>query len=305
MAGPMSSYGEIAAQLNVRALAEAPLAPLTTMRVGGPAAWLFVPDTTEKAARAHAALREGSLPVRLLGGGSNVIVADEGIRAVVLATHELTGEPHRIDETHIAVPAGQPVPGLVRWAAREGLAGLEFAEGIPARLGGAIRMNAGANDAWFSDVAEKLWLAADDGTVEERIVHADEFGYRDSVVARERLLVLGAVLRLELDDPQAIQARIRAFRDRRRRTQPLTERSAGCVFANWPQQSVGALIDELGLKGIRIGDAEVSRVHANFIVNRGQARASDVLALIDSVREQLERAMGSSPRLEVEIWRDQ
>ncbi|RMG46850.1 MAG: UDP-N-acetylmuramate dehydrogenase [Acidobacteria bacterium] len=298
-------YLAIARELGVVALPEEPLARYTTMRVGGPAAVLFLPRTIDQAARLHAAIAGGPLPVRFLGGGSNVIVADEGIRAAVIATHGIDGEPEREGDDRIFVPAGRPVPGLVRWAAREGLAGLEFAEGIPARVGGAIRMNAGAHGRCFADAVAEVLVAGRDGRPERRRPGSGDFGYRDSFVAREGLLVLGAVFRLTPEDPERIQERVRAFRERRRATQPLWERSAGCVFANWPGRPAGALIERLGLKGTAVGGAEVSPVHGNFIVNRGNATARDVLALIELVRERLAAATGLEPRLEVEIWRDE
>lgn len=298
-------YRDLARRLGVPVRADEPLARYTTMRVGGPASWLFLPRSAEQAARLHAALLDGPLPVRILGGGSNVIVADEGVRAAVIATHALAAAPQRLDEGRLRVPAGQAIPGLVRWTARAGLAGLEFAEGIPARLGGAIRMNAGTREGAFSDVVEAVLVAGEGGRIEERRPRAGAFGYRDSFVARERLFVLGAVLRLSPDDPERVRARVRALRERRRATQPLWQRSAGCVFTNWPEQPVGALVERLGLKGTAIGGAEVSTVHGNFIVNRGEASARDVLALIELVRERLAAATGTAPRLEVEIWRDE
>lgn len=298
-------YERIAADLGVRALPEAPLAPYTTMKVGGPASWLFVPEDPESAARLVRELRSGPLPLRFLGGGSNVVVADEGVRAAVVLTTEMRRDPIRVDETRIEVAAGAGVPGLVRWSAVHGLAGLEFAEGIPARLGGAITMNAGANRSSFSEVVEEVLLAGPDGRVLSRRPGPDDFGYRTSFVGREGVLVVGAVLRLSKDDPRAIRETIRGYKARRRATQPLWERSAGCVFANWPDRPVGALVERLGLKGMRIGGAEVSTLHGNFIINRGGARADDVLRLVETLEERLATAAGSRPRLEIQVWRDE
>lgn len=298
-------YEALAADLGVPARAEAPLAEYTTLKVGGPAAWLFEPGTSSVAAGLFAALCEGPLPVRVLGGGSNLIVADEGVRAVVVHTGRMHAEPQRLDETSVLVPAGLPVPGLARWAQREGLAGLEFAEGIPAQVGGAVRMNAGANGGWFGEVCSSVAVVGPSGVVEHRAVSAADFAYRDSFVAREQLFVLEAVLRLAADDPAAIKERLVRYRDRRRASQPLQDRSAGCAFANWPDLSAGRLIEQLGLKGTTIGGAEISPVHGNFIVNRGRATARDVLALIESVRNTIQRETGRVARIEVEIWRDE
>jgi UDP-N-acetylmuramate dehydrogenase len=301
---PPWRYEELAADLGVELRRDEPLAGFTTMRVGGPAPFVFLPRTPETAARLHAELLGGPLPVRILGAGSNLIVVDEGVRAAVIVTRAMQAEPELVDATLVRVRAGQPVPGLVRWTAERGLAGLEFAEGIPAQVGGALRMNAGANQRWFSDVAERVEVAGRDGGIETREPARGDFGYRTSFIARERLFAVGAELRLVPEKEDAIRARIRAYRDRRRATQPLRERSAGCVFANYEERKVGALVEELGLKGTSVGGAAVSELHGNFIVNRGEARAADVLALVERVAAALHDATGEQPRIEVEIWRD-
>ncbi len=297
-------YREIGEDLGVRAVPEMPLGPLTTMKVGGPASWVYFPETAEQASRVYAALERGPLPTRLLGGGSNVVVADEGIRAAVVATSGIRHDSELRGEDRVFAPAGAGVPGLVRWAAAHGLSGLEFAEGIPAKLGGAICMNAGANGSSFSDVVESVVIGGPHGQLLERAVGEKDFGYRTSFVEAHRVIVVGAVLRLAAGDRESIRRTIRAYKSRRRETQPLWERSAGCVFANWPEEPIGALVERLGLKGLRVGDAEVSALHGNFIVNRGHATASEVLALIEQVRERLAREVGMPPRLEVQVWRD-
>ncbi|MCU0225828.1 MAG: UDP-N-acetylmuramate dehydrogenase [Acidobacteria bacterium] len=298
-------YEAAAERAGVRALAEEPLARHTTMRVGGPAQWFFLPGTPESAARLWAELRRGPLPVRILGWGSNVVAVDAGVRAAVICTDELRRDPELLPGARIAAWAGVPVPGLARWAAAQGLSGLEFAEGIPAQLGGAVRMNAGANRSSFSEVTELALVAGDDGRVIERALGPADFAYRESFASREKLFVLGARLRLAPGDPAEIRARMSAFRGRRRATQPIQLPSAGCVFANYADQSVGALVERLGLKGRRRGDAEVSTLHGNFIVNRGQASAADVLGLLEEIRTALAQATGQAPRIEVEIWRDE
>lgn len=297
-------YEELASELGVRAIAGLSLARHTTLRVGGPAEWAFFPRTMEQAARLHAELRRGELPVRIIGAGSNLLISDQGLHAAVILTGEMIAEPVVSDDRKVFALSGMKIPGLARWAAQQGLSGLEFAEGIPAQLGGAIRMNAGAHQSSFAEVLETVHVAGDEGEVRHHRCGKDDFGYRDSFVMREQLFVLGAQLALNEGDPEQIKHQAAEFRDRRRSSQPLNERSAGCVFANWPDQSVGALIEKLGLKGLTIGGAEVSRKHGNFIVNRGNASADDIRALIDHVRETISRATGRAPRLEVEIWED-
>lgn len=301
---PHGLYHEIATDLGVAVREHEPLAPYTWLKVGGPADFVFFPETAEQTARLYGALASEPLPVRVLGAGSNVVVADEGIHAAVIATAGLHEEPRYLGEGRILAPAGAPVPGLARWAARLGLSGLEFAEGIPALLGGALRMNAGAHGSYFGSVAERVLVGTADGVAVEHPIVGGDFAYRESFVRRDRLIALGAVLRLRPDDPHAIKERMHEYRRRRRETQPIQERSAGCVFANFPGQPVGRLVEELGLKGTAIGDAEVSTVHGNFIINRGAARAADILALIDLVASRITAAVGEAPRLEVEVWRD-
>ena len=242
-------YEAAAERAGVRALAEEPLARHTTMRVGGPAQWFFLPDTPERAAQLWAELRRGPLPLRILGWGSNVVAVDEGVRAAVVCTNELRRDPELLADHRVLAWAGVPVPGLARWAATHGLAGLEFAEGIPAQLGGAVRMNAGANRSSFAEIAEVALVAGDGGAVVERALGPADFAYRESFASRERLFVLGARLRLAPGDPAEIRARMTGYRDRRRATQPIQLPSAGCVFANYADQSVGALVERLGLKG--------------------------------------------------------
>ncbi|MDQ7087922.1 MAG: UDP-N-acetylmuramate dehydrogenase [Acidobacteriota bacterium] len=261
----------LAADLGIRVEAEYPLARLTTLNVGGPAEWVFFPQTAEQAATLYGTLRGSGTALRFIGGGSNIIAPDTGVRGAVICTAQMTHPPQDIGGDRFRCSAGQAIPGLARWAAKAGRSGVEFAEGIPAQLGGALRMNAGANESCFAEITEAVWLADGEGGMEEHPVVTGDFAYRQSFIARRGCFVVGAVLRLAEDDPAAIRERMLTFRRRRQASQPLSERSAGCVFANYPDQSVGALIEELGLKGLRIGAAEVSRIHGNFIVNRGGA----------------------------------
>jgi UDP-N-acetylmuramate dehydrogenase len=297
-------YAELARDLGVEARENEPLASFTTMRVGGPATWLFCPETPEAAARLVAALREGPLPIRILGAGSNLVVVDEGVTAAVVTTRFLPRGATRIDERRVRASSGAPLPGLCRWAAEERLSGLEFGEGIPAQLGGAIRMNAGANGGWLSDVTRSVLVAGDDGGLLEFKPGTEDWGYRTSFVAREGLFVAEAILELVPDDEREIRERMKIFRERRRSTQPIKDRSAGCIFANYDDAKIGALVERLGLKGRRLGGAEVSSIHGNFIVNVNQASASDVLGLAEIVAEALELETGRPPRMEVEVWRD-
>lgn len=301
----LARYRELAADLGVPVLEREPLANHTWLHVGGPATFVFLPDSAERAAQLDTELHSLPLPVKYLGAGSNLLVADGGLRAAVVATSSLRSEPQPRGGLKFEVLAGTPIPSLARWAADRGAAGLEFAEGIPAQLGGALRMNAGAHGSDFGAVVEEVLLSGRGGEILRHSVVPGDFTYRRSFIGRSSRFVLAAVLRFSEDDTASIKNRMLEFRQRRRATQPVQERTAGCVFANFPDQPIGKLVEDLGLKGTRIGDAEISALHGNFIINRGQARAADILGLIDLMAERITKAVGQPPHVEVEIWRDE
>ena len=286
-----------------------PLGPKTTLRVGGPARYYAEPaNEADLSALLRETHRRG-LPVLMFGRGSNLLVPDEGVDALVL---RLAGREWQRFEARpdgrVEAGAGLRLKELCGLAAARGLRGFEFLEGIPGTLGGALRMNAGAMGGWMFDVVEAVRLALRDGTVRTLRRHELHVAYRD---CRElgAAVAVGAVLRpVSAGVPTAeIQAQSASFQSRRQATQP-REPSAGCAFKNPPNDSAGRLIDALGLKGERVGDAEVSPVHANFIVNRGQATAADVIALMRRVRERVRAAHGIELEPEVLLygrdWRD-
>ena len=286
-----------------------PLGPKTTMRVGGPARYYAEPaneaDLTLLLRETH---RRG-LPVLMLGRGSNLLVPDEGVDALVLrlAGREWQRFEARADG-RVEAGAGLRLKELCGMAAARGLRGFEFLEGIPGTLGGALRMNAGAMGGWTFDIVESVRLALHDGTVRNLRRYELHVAYRDCRELADAV-ALGAVLRPVSTGvpPAEIQAQIASFQARRLATQP-RDPSAGCMFKNPPNESAGRLIDALGLKGERVGDAEVSPVHANFIVNRGQATAADIIALMRRVRERVKAAHGIELEPEVQLygldWKD-
>lgn len=285
------------------------LGPKTTMRIGGPARYYAEPaneaDLTLLLRETH---RHG-LPVLMLGRGSNLLVPDEGVDALVL---RLAGREWQRFEARpdgrVEAGAGLRLKELCGMAAARGLRGFEFLEGIPGTLGGALRMNAGAMGGWTFDVVESVRLALRDGTVRNLRRYEMHVAYRDCRELADSV-ALGAVLRPVSTGvpPAEIQAQIASFQARRLATQP-RDPSAGCMFKNPPNESAGRLIDALGLKGERVGDAEVSPVHANFIVNRGQATAADIIALMRRVRERVKAAHGIELEPEVQLygldWKD-
>lgn len=280
-----------------------PLGKATTFGIGGPAEMLVRPRSREELRRLLAAAAAGGVRVRLLGAGSNLLVADEGVRGAVV---KLAGRAFASVENlpaGLACGAGVPLARLVRAAAEAGLSGVESLAGIPGTVGGALIMNAGGRYGCIGDVVEEVAALAPDGSGGEVRLTREEagFGYRKSNL--RGLVLLAARLALTPDDPEAVRRRVREVMAEKSASQPLKMPSAGCVFRNPPGgPPAGQLIEELGFKGRRVGGAEVSSVHANYIVNAGGARCSDVLELIDSIREAAAKTHGIGLELEIEIW---
>jgi UDP-N-acetylmuramate--alanine ligase len=281
---------------------EEPLASKTTMRVGGAARLYAEPASADDLQSLLRAARAAGVEVFILGRGSNLIVPDEGVEGLVisLAQEAWAGFEARPDG-HIRVGAGLRLKNLCGLAAKAGLLGFEFLEGIPGNVGGALRMNAGAMGGWIFDVVEEVELMTLEGerkTLAKAAMHVD---YRHCAELHHAI-ALGAVLRpAAQSDAEAIGRQIDVYRKKRHETQP-REPSAGCIFKNPPGTSAGRLIDECGLKGERVGDAEVSPVHANFIVNRGQASGADVLELVRRVRARVRQVKGVDLQPEVLLY---
>lgn len=281
---------------------EISLADKTTLRVGGAARLYAEPANDSDLVGLVRAARSLGLRVLPLGRGSNLLVPDEGVDALVISLRHPFWESFApLPDGRIRVGAGLRLKNLCGLAAKAGFVGFEFLEGIPGNVGGSLRMNAGAMGGWIFDVVESVdlvTLAGERRTLPKSAMHVD---YRHCAEL-DSAIALGAVLRPPASDTAKsaveINRQIDVYRDKRRKTQP-REPSAGCIFKNPPGDSAGRLIDAAGLKGAREGDAEVSPVHANFIVNHDRARAADVITLVRRVRAQVEKAHGI--RLEPEV----
>jgi UDP-N-acetylmuramate dehydrogenase len=275
-----------------------PFSRLTTLGVGGLCRWLFEPvDEDQATAFVRTCAREG-LPWRALGGGSNLVVLGDVDFPVVRL--RLPGELRR-DGALLSAPASYGHIRLSRDAADLGLSGLEHAAGIPGTLGGALRMNAGAYGRELVDVLARYRFVTPAGDLVEKAPEPGEFAYRRSFLTH-RHLALGMTVRLEAADALAVKGRMEAFREKRGTSQPLHRRNAGCIFKNPPGLKAGRLIEEAGLKGTRVGDAEVSAEHANFLVNLGGATPSQFQELMALVRERVREVHGVQLEPEVEIW---
>jgi UDP-N-acetylmuramate dehydrogenase len=275
------------------------LAPLTTWRIGGPARWLCRVRTEGALVRVLAAAARESLPVALLGMGSNVLVADEGFPGCVL---RLEGEflDVRVEGERVRCGGGAPLGGVSATAARAGLSGVEAISGIPSSIGGAVRINAGAYGGEIFDVLESVRLVAPDGGAREVAAGEIPHGYRWTRLIETREIVTAAVLRLRPAPREEIAEKTRSVADRRRGALP-SEPNAGSVFRNPEGDFAGRLIEACGLKGERRGGAVVSPRHANVIVNTGGARASDVLALMRLMRGAVRSRFGVTLMPEVEL----
>ncbi len=293
--------GELTAALSAgaRVRREEPLAEKTTMRVGGAARVYVEPANAADVQAILRAAQARALPVHVLGRGSNLIVPDRGVDGVVMSFHQSNWQAFEPQpDGSVRVGAGLRLKNLCGLATRAGLVGFEFLEGIPGNVGGALRMNAGAMGGWMFDVVESVDLVTPDGrslTLRKEQMHVD---YRHCEEL-ETAVALGAVLRPRATSAsQEISRQIETYREKRQKTQP-REPSAGCIFKNPTGTSAGKVIDEAGLKGLRVGDAEVSPIHANFIVNRGHATSADILELVRRIRARVEAARGI--RLEPEV----
>ena len=297
-----------------RVLESEPMSRHTTFRVGGPAELMFLPASAGELTAALDAARSAGAPVHLVGNGSNLIVRDGGLRGLTI----VMGEPFssvRVVGSRVIAQAGAPLARVAAVAHEAGLTGLEFASGIPGTLGGGCAMNAGAYGGELKDVLESAVvlhggqlsdviesaLVLLDGTA--RMLGRDELemGYRSTRVLREGGIVLEARFALAPDDPAEIAARMRELNARRREKQPLNLPSAGSTFKRPEGHFAGALIEGCGLKGARVGGAQVSEKHAGFIVNAGGATAADILALMARVRETVLRETGVELEPEVRI----
>lgn len=276
-----------------------PLAKHTTLRVGGPADLYAEPASDADLMEVVAYCREHECPFFILGRGSNLLVKDGGFRGLVICLSHAHFSRVAVEGERLHCGAGARVKMVSETARRHSLAGLEFLEGIPGSLGGALRMNAGAMGGAIFDLVESVRLMSYDGRVHERTARELEPRYRSCPLLKTQI-ALSAVLRGRPDSSEAIGQRVNDYNRKRWRSQPAAP-SAGCIFKNPGSLSAGQLIDELGLKGMRVGGAVVAAEHANFIVNGGGATARDILGLIEMIRRRVRAERAIDLEMEVEV----
>ena len=279
------------------------LAKHTYLLIGGPARYLATPASRNELRRLGAWAREGGLPLRVIGGGSNVLVSDSGVTALVVSLRRACGDV-RFQGVRVTAGAAVMLPALARAAAQRGLGGLEFAIGIPGSVGGALQTNAGIGDGrCIGPLVRSVELLGERGA---RTVPADElrFEYRDSSLRARGEIVLAATLELCERPREAVEGEMRRLLEARGATQPTAEPNAGSIFRNPPGDAAGRLVDAAGCKGLASGAASVSELHANFIVHDGGATAADVTALMSRVQRRVLAHSGVWLEPEIAWWGD-
>jgi UDP-N-acetylmuramate dehydrogenase len=279
-----------------------PLARFTWFGLGGPARWMVRPRNEDELRQAAERCLEGGVPIYVLGLGANVLIRDAGIDGAVFRLDSDYWRETRYEDGQVYARSGMDMQKLVVKSVRQGMSGIECLAGIPGTIGGGIRMNAGGRFGDIGGAVKKVTVMDRQGQIIERWRDDLHFEYRNSNLCAP--FILDATLELQEEDPQEVLRRTREIWMYKRNSQPLNARSAGCVFKNPPDSapSAGALIDRAGLKGTRLGGAEVSTKHANFIVANAGCTAEDVLKLIEMVKEKVYENSGVELENEVQVW---
>jgi UDP-N-acetylmuramate dehydrogenase len=301
VADALDRLDALAVERDIELRADVPLAPLTTLRVGGAADRMAAPETLDGLVDVIGLARETGVPAFLLGKGSDIVVADAGVRGIVI---RVRADAATIEGETLTAEAGASMTALAKRCAAAGLAGFDWAISIPGTVGGAVWANAGAHGGEMAQVVLGVDVLESSGA--RRRIDAAEcgFAYRESRFKHGADVILGATIGLQPGDADAVRGLVDGHQAQRRATQPLADQNAGSVFRNPPGDHAGRLIETAGLKGHRIGSARVSELHANFIVTDRGARAADVRALGDQVRETVADRFGVELRYEIEFVGD-
>ncbi|MGG0758896.1 UDP-N-acetylmuramate dehydrogenase [Bacillus paramycoides] len=284
-----------------RVLVNEPLARYTTMKIGGPADILIVPKHVAGIEKTLELVKKYKKEWTAIGRGSNLLISDQGIEGVVIRLGE--GLDHlEVEKNRVRVGGGYPLIKLSALLSRQGLAGLEFASGIPGSVGGAVYMNAGAHNSEISNILTKTRILFENGTIDWLTNKEMEFSYRTSVLQRKRPgIVLEAEFQLQAGEREEIISSMQKNKNYRRETQPWNHPCAGSIFRNPIPYFAGNLIEKAGLRGYKIGGAQISEMHGNFIINTGAASAQDVLDLIALIKHTIKDKFGVDMHTEVEI----
>ncbi len=278
-----------------------PLSRHTSWKIGGPVDAYIEPRNKEILGAVIKLLANYKIPWKIIGKGSNLLVLDGGYRGAIISLKEKQFHQITYHDSTIQVGAGFSIIRLANLAAKQGLTGLEFAGGIPGTVGGAIYMNAGAHGSDVSRVLKEAEVLLENGEVEFWDNKAFHFMYRTSALQQKKGIILTATFQLEPGNRKEIATAMASYKDRRIKSQPFTLPCSGSVFRNPEGDYAGRLIEELGLKGYKIGDAQISTMHANFIVNMGKAKARDILAIIQYIKEKVYENYHIALETEVEV----
>lgn len=281
-------------------LIDEPMKSHTTFRVGGPADYYTIPKTKEEIRDIVRVCKQWEVPFYIIGNGSNLLVSDKGYRGVMIQIYKDMNEI-TIEGQKVTAQAGALLSAIANRALDAGLTGFEFAAGIPGTLGGACVMNAGAYGGEMKDVLTYVTVLDEEGQFLTVDKEALELGYRTSVIAKKGYIALEAGIELKEGTRDEIKARMEELKDRRITKQPLEYPSAGSTFKRPEGYFAGKLIEDAGLRGFRVGDAQVSEKHCGFVINRGSATAADIMGLITEVADTVERKFGV--RMEPEVKR--
>jgi UDP-N-acetylmuramate dehydrogenase len=278
-----------------------PMSRHTYFKIGGPVDVMVLPDSIEEIVRVLDYCREKSISCFVFGMGSNILVKDKGIRGIAIKLGDSFKKITRLGENLLLAEAGVTLAQLCEFAANHSLSGLEFAEGIPGSVGGAIVMNAGAYGGEMKDVLVKVSALTPEGELVTLTGEDIKPGYRKTVFQNNGYIVLSAYIKLRPGNKEEIYSQMKQYSEQRRLKQPLEYPSAGSTFRRPEGVYVGPLIEQLGLKGFSIGDAQVSAKHAGFIINKGKATADDVIKLISYIQEKAQRELGIILETEIKI----
>ena len=293
----MHSFDDFRAIVTV----DEPLAPLTWFRLGGTAAFLARPRDLSEVAALLRRCRELDLPYRLLAGGSNILVSDEGFDGLVIHLESPAFSDVTIEGGRVSAGAAVPLTALISQTARAGLAGLAVLTGIPGTVGGALRGNSGGRQGAIGSFVQSVTVVGESGKPLVREREDLRFDYRSSDL--DEPLIASAEFFLEPEDPEAVVRRMRRVWIIKKENQPYGHQSSGCIFKNpTPEVSAGTLIERAGMKGSRVGGVEISERHANFIVADPGSKTKEVLQLIDLIRDKVRRQFGYNLELQIQVW---
>ena len=274
-----------------KVLTEEPMKKHTTFRVGGPADFFVMPSSEEEVKAAAAICDEEKVPYYIVGNGSNLLISDKGYRGVIIQLYKEMSQI-RVEGHVIYAQAGASLAKIANAALESSLTGFEFAAGIPGTIGGACVMNAGAYGGEMKDVLLEVWVMTPDGEIMVLPKEKLELGYRTSVIAKEGYIVLEAAIELKPGEQEAIRAYMDELREKRISKQPLEYPSAGSTFKRPEGYFAGKLIQDAGLRGFRVGGAQVSEKHCGFVINAQDATAADILSLMEQVSGKVQEQFG-------------